>query len=73
LLNIRDKYKNSLLHIASGFGRLKSVDFLLKTCPELIDQLDEKKHTPCDIAIKVKIALIILSNKKNSDLKLFNI
>lgn len=52
LLNIRDKHQNTLLHIACGFGRLKSVQTLIKMCPVLIDQVDDKGHNPLDVAIK---------------------
>lgn len=52
LTTIRDKHKNSLMHIACGFGRLKSVQTLMKLCPQLVELTDEKGHTPIDIAIK---------------------
>jgi hypothetical protein len=50
---VKDKHKNTLLHIACGFGRLKSVQLLYSVCPELIDELDDKHHNPVDVAIKV--------------------
>lgn len=53
LTSIRDKHKNTLLHIACGFGRLKSVQTLMKLCPKLIELKDDKEHTPIDVAIKV--------------------
>ncbi len=53
LLKIRDKHKNTLMHIACGFGRLKSVQCLFKFSPTLFDQIDDKGHNPIDIAIKV--------------------
>lgn len=53
LLSIRDRNKNSFMHIACGFGRLKSVQTLLKLCPELINLTDNKGHDPIDVAIKV--------------------
>lgn len=49
---MKDKHKNTLMHIACGFGRLKSVQTLMKVCPKLIDQVDDKGHTPIDVAIK---------------------
>ena len=52
LTTIRDKHKNTLMHIACGFGRLKSVQTLMKLCPRLVELADEKGHTPIDIAIK---------------------
>jgi hypothetical protein len=54
-MSIRDRHKNSLMHIACGFGRLKSVQVLMKLCPKLIDLTDDKGHNPIDIAIKVNI------------------
>ena len=53
LLSIRDRHKNTLLHIACGFSRLKSVQTLMKLCPMLIEQLDDKGHSPIEVAIKV--------------------
>jgi hypothetical protein len=41
------------MHIACGFGRLKSAQALMKACPLLIDELDDKGHNPIDVAIKV--------------------
>jgi ankyrin repeat protein len=52
LLSIKDKHLNTLMHIAAGFGRLKSVQALMKLCPKMIEQLDDKNHTPIDVAIK---------------------
>ncbi len=43
------------MHIACGFGRLKSVQTLMKLCPKLIEQNDDKGHNPIDVAIKVLI------------------
>ena len=53
LKNIRDKNKNNFMHIACGFGRLKSVQTLLKLCPDLINLADNRGHNPIDVAIKV--------------------
>lgn len=52
LMTIKDKHKNTLMHIACGFGRLKSVQILMKICPKMIDRLDDKGHSPIDVAIK---------------------
>lgn len=52
LLSIKDKHRNTLMHIACGFGRLKSVQLLFKICPKLVDQIDDKGHNPIDVAIK---------------------
>ena len=57
LLNFRDKHKNTLLHIACGFGRLKSIACLLQICQALINEKDDKGHNPIDVAIKVLIFL----------------
>jgi hypothetical protein len=46
------------MHIACGFGRLRSVQTLMKLCPKLIDQLDDKNHDPIDVAIKVRLDLV---------------
>jgi ankyrin repeat protein len=51
-VNIRDKHRNTLLHIACAFGRLKSAQTLLKMCPALLDHLDDKGHSALDVAIK---------------------
>ena len=73
LISIRDKHRNTLLHIACGFGRLKSAQTLLKMCPILIDQLDDKGHNPCDVAIKhgqleVVKWLLFTTNRLTSDM-----
>ena len=54
MTKIRDKHKNTLLHIACGFGRLKSVQFLLSVCPQLLYENDDKEHNAVDVAIKVR-------------------
>jgi hypothetical protein len=64
IVSIRDKHKNTLMHIACGFGRLRSVQTLMKLCPKLIDQLDDKNHDPIDVAIKViKIGFLFKTNR----------
>ncbi len=55
MTKIRDKHKNTLLHIACGFGRLKSVQFLLSVCPQLLYENDDKEHNAVDVAIKVSL------------------
>jgi ankyrin repeat protein len=64
LLKIRDKHQNTLLHIACGFGRLKSAQCLMKFSPTLVDQIDDKGHNPIDVAIKVNTfeLICLLSN-----------
>lgn len=52
LINIRDKHKNTILHIACGFGRLKSIELILSINSNLLNEKDEKGHTAIDVAIK---------------------
>lgn len=48
------------MHIACGFGRLKSVQALVKMCPSLIEQVDDKGHNPIDVSIKVLLIMLKL-------------
>ena len=53
IASIRDKHDNSLMHIACGFGRLKSIQTLMSLCPKSIELFNKKGHNPIDVAIKV--------------------
>jgi hypothetical protein len=64
LINVRDKHKNNLMHIAAGFGRTKSVQIILKQCPTIVDQIDDKGHSPIDLAIKVFNNYLLFFNFK---------
>ncbi len=69
LTAIRDKHQNTLLHIACGFGRLKSVQALVKLCPRLVDLKDDRGHTPVDIAIKhgqIAVCKLLINRRNNS-------
>ncbi len=69
LTMIRDKHQNTLLHIACGFGRVKSVQALIKICPRLVDFKDDRGHTPVDIAIKhgqIEVCKLLINRKNNS-------
>jgi len=66
------------MHIACGFGRLKSVQTLMKLYPKMIEQLDDKGHTPVDVAIKhgqldVVKWLLVRTNRLQSDANLNSI
>jgi ankyrin repeat protein len=72
LINIRDKHKNTILHIACGFSRLKSIELLLNINPCLINEKDEKGHTAIDVAIKHGQYEVISWFINNNVIKTFN-